>query len=238
MFKFLRRHRTVVLITLSAVLVGLPLFGIGGSAFLSSQDAIIEINGSKVSQREFDNIHKQILRQQEDATPEQRNQAAGAALQELIRREVLFQEAKKYGIHVPEQELQMQIISVPAFQTEGQFDPNKYVQTVSQAFQMTPKEFENARMKELAARKLNNLIASSVHISDPIVMDALPQRLKIEEDKEKIKELKENPDILRDEIRNRDVNLVFNDWLAQINSNLKVNFISKTFQERLSGSAQ
>jgi peptidyl-prolyl cis-trans isomerase D len=235
MFKFLRKHKTVVFVTLAAVMIGLPFFGVGGFTFFSPQDSIVKVNGKRIIQREYDILLNQLVRQVPNMTPERRVQLEQEAFQELIRREVLFQEALRYGIYVSDQEVALNLFSIPSFQTEGKFDPRKYAQTLSQVFRMTPKEFEGLRRKEMAAMKLNQIIASSARVDPQLVKDGLKRRIEIEVDPEKKKELKKNPDIYRGELRDREIQLVFADWLSQINSKLKVSFVSESFRKRLQG---
>ena len=52
-------------------------------------------------------------------------------------------------------------------------------------------------------------------------------------DAKKRKALKENPELLRQEMRDKETNIVFGDWLNQLNSNLKVTFVSDTFKKRM-----
>jgi predicted thioredoxin/glutaredoxin len=240
MFRFFRKHRSFVMVFLAACIVGLILFGIGGTSLVSTpQDTIMKINGRKVTQMEFDRIYNQLLRQKQGTTtPEQRQQVQSQALNELIREEVFFQESKKYGIRVPDQELQMQLASIPAFQKDGHFDAATYVRTVTQAFQMSPHEFEKTHKKDIASRQLNQLIASTVNISDDQLKQELEAHLKTETDLKKRKELTEDPEKFRQELQEKEVNLVFADWLNQLNSTLKVNMVSETFRKRLGAPAQ
>src|SRR4051812_3957927 len=98
MFRFFRKHRSVVLVFLAAVIIGMLLFGIGGNALVASpQDTIIKINGVKIPQIDFDRLYNQMMRQKQGVTtPEQRQQIQGQAFQELIRQEVFYQESKKF----------------------------------------------------------------------------------------------------------------------------------------------
>jgi parvulin-like peptidyl-prolyl isomerase len=239
MFKSFRRHRTVVMVFMAACIAGLLLFGIGGTSLLSSpQDVIVKVNGKKVTQMQFDRIYHQITRQRTETDPKDNQRLLGQALNELIRQEVFYQEAKKYGIEVTDQEMQYQLASIPAFQREGQFDPQTYVRVVSQAFGTTPNEFEKDHKKDVAARKLNQLIASAVQISDRVQSLQLEAMIQNEEDPKRKKELKEKPEEFIQELRNREMNLVYSDWLNQLNSGLKVNIVSDRFQKMLSGQPQ
>lgn len=219
---------------------GLLLFGIGGGSFLPSpQDTILKVDGYKITLADYTNLYRQLSQQKENLGPEQQKKLEAETIQELIREAVFYQEAKRYGIEVTDQELQMMLASVPAFQKDGQFDLNVYAQTVVQRLGVSPKEFEKSRKKGIAAQKLNQLIAASVHVPHEFVEQGLQRRLALETDKKKKKELQENPDLFAQEIRSREVSLVFNDWLNQINASLsgKIKPISADMK-RLIGGAQ
>jgi SurA N-terminal domain len=234
MFRFLRKHRTVLFVSLAFCLIGMLFFGIGGTSMVASpHDTIIKINGQKISQREFDRVYNQMLRQKGEGQVENGAEMTSQALNELIRSEVFNQEAKRYELYVPEQELQMQLASTPAFQKDGQFDFQTYYNTLRQVVGIPPAEFEKLRTKDIAARKLNQLIASSVRVPESTMEEAIKARLALEPDPKKKKELMSNPDLLREEIRSREVNMAFTDWLSQLNSTLKVEIISETFRKRL-----
>jgi hypothetical protein len=223
---------------MAACIAGLILFGIGGTSVMtSSQDTIAKVNGAKISAKQFDRVYNQMARQKPEATPQERQQILSQALNEVIREEVFSQEADKYGITVTDHELQIQLASIPAFQKEGKFDPQTYVQVVAQMFGTSPTEFEKNHKKDVAARKLNQLIAFSIHIPDSDLTSALDQRLKSEKDPKKLKEMKQNPEAVKNELRDKQINLVFSDWLNQLNSNLKVNITSERFKKRLSGAS-
>lgn len=224
------------MITLAACLVGMVFFGVTGSSLRSSpQDTIAKVNGQNIKKIDFDRLYNHAIRQRPDLKPEDRPKLASDVLNELIRQNVMAQEAKKYGIHVSDRELQVYLSNLPAFQRDGKFDPQTYYQTVARIFEMTPNEFEKIRKKDIAAFKLNQLIALSVHVPEQTFRQAYKRRLAIETDSKERKALKKNPEKLRKELRNQEVNRVMKDWLGQLNTQLKVRIVSKDFQDLLSG---
>jgi parvulin-like peptidyl-prolyl isomerase len=238
MFRFFRKHRTLVMTSMAVCLVGLLFFGIGTTSFLpSANDVIVKVNGEKIRQSQFDRLYNQIMRQKNNAKPEERQQVTGQALNELIRQEVFAQEAKKFGIEVSDQELQLTLSGIPAFQKDGHFDPQTYVRALALNLNTTPNDFEKGHKKDLAAQRVNRWIASVVHIPDDVFEAALINRIKTETDPKKRKEMEANPEVAREELRNKELNLVFSDWLGQLNSNLKVNIVSETFRQRLNAPA-
>lgn len=239
MFKFFRKHRSVVLVFLAACVAGLILSGIGGTSLMpSGNDTIVKVNGKNITQTMFDRIYNQMVRQQNDTSPQNRQQLMGQALNEVIRAEVFSQEAEKYGVKVTDQELQYQLSSIPAFQKEGRFDPPTYVQVIGQSFGVGPKEFEKNHRKDLAARKLNMLLSSSIHVSDDQFENEYRKALATEKDPKRLKALKDKPQDFRRSLEEKEINAVFGDWLNQLNSNLKVNIVSDRFQKSLAAPAQ
>jgi len=235
MFQFFRRHRTVVLISLTLCILGLLVFGAGGSSMMESpQDVIVKVNGRKITLQEFDRVYRAMLRQQQaEPTAPQQQQLAGQALNEIIRQQVLSEESKRYGLRVTDDELRLQLASIPAFQREGQFDPATYDQVVRRTFAVTPNEFEKSHTKDLAVRKLNLLIASAIQISDPEVQLYREAALAGEKDPKVRKELENDREKLRERIRERQVNIAFSDWLTRLNADLKVTMVSESFRQRL-----
>jgi hypothetical protein len=239
MNKFFRKHRTFVFVFLAAIMVSLPFFGVGTNYLFSSpQDVVMQVNGAKVRRADYDRLLNQILKSKPDMKPEQKQQARAQAMNELIRLIVYDQEAAKYGLHVSDQELRAQIEHTPAFQKDGKFDPSTYVNTLTNLADTTPEEFEAFRKKDMAAFKLNQLVASAAGVSDADVQEAMNNRMAVETDPKKKKEWKENPESLRAEIRGQQVNWLFQDWLGSINSTLKVKITSDEFRKSLEGPAQ
>jgi peptidyl-prolyl cis-trans isomerase D len=239
MFRFLRKHRTFVMVFLAVIVVILPFFGIGTTSMLpTSQDTIIKVNGRKITQAQFDQLNNQIMRQRPDMTPDQKKQVGAETMNELVREEVFTQEAGKYGIHATDQELQLELASIPAFQKENRFDAQTYVQAVSQAFGMRTQDFEKKQKRDIEARRVNQLVAFSIHMSDAEYEQQKNIILAGEKDKAVLKKWKDDPDALRKDLLAKERNLVFQDWINQLNSTLKVQIVSESFRRRLNGAAQ
>lgn len=227
------------MVFLAVIVVILPFFGIGTTSLMpSSHDTIVKVNGHKITQAQFDQLQNQILKQRADLTPEQKKQVGGETLNELVREEVFTQEAAKYGIHATDQELQMELASVPAFQKDKRFDPQTYVQVVSQAFGMRTQDFEKKQKRDIEARRVNQLIAFSIHMTDMELEKQQAAIFAAEKDKATLKKWKEDPESLRKDLLAKERNLVFQDWLNQLNSTLKVQIVSDAFRRRLNGGAQ
>ncbi|MFO7962747.1 MAG: SurA N-terminal domain-containing protein [Desulfobacterales bacterium] len=87
------------------------------------------------------------------------------ALNQLINNRLLLEEAKRLNFRVGQQELVDAIRSIPAFQTDGVFNPRLYRRVLSH-FRMTPEEFESIQRSEILVGKLRTFINQTANVSD------------------------------------------------------------------------
>lgn len=223
--KWLRKHRyTIFLVTVGGFLVG-SFMGFGSYFFTQSPyDAVMVVNGEKIPYKRYQNRFQQYIRQRKDDTPldeEKIKALRQQVLQDMVREAVFVQEADKYGIVVTDNELAAYIQSAPAFQKDGRFDQNAYLQVVYQVLRLTADEFEADRRRELKIQKLQALMASAIKISD-LEFGWQYQKALATSPPEERKKLQENPASLREELRQEQVSQAFQEWLSQVNSRLKV----------------
>jgi peptidyl-prolyl cis-trans isomerase D len=93
------------------------------------------------------------------------------AVQDLIHKVLLLQEAHRLGLKVAPEEIQAWIQRNPAFQKEGFFDKASYLRAL-QRIRTTAKEFEANQGQMLLISKVQSLIVSSAKISDGEVLEA------------------------------------------------------------------
>ena len=87
------------------------------------------------------------------------------ALDQVINRVLMRQEAEVRGIRVTDAELQVAISSFSAFQKNGSFDPETYNALLEQN-RLTPTRFEALQREELVMRKLQDAILGGIAVSD------------------------------------------------------------------------
>lgn len=85
--------------------------------------------------------------------------------EELIRQNLLLQEAKRLGLTVSDEELARDIRSMPIFQRNGVFDESLYRSRLS-AMKMSPQMFEITRRNQILEMMVIRLLTDSVKI-DP-----------------------------------------------------------------------
>mgnify|MGYP003972537907 FL=1 len=87
------------------------------------------------------------------------------ALDQLINRKVILQEAKKLKLKVSDKELNNAIKDYTAFKINGKFDI-KFYKRILAANRMTPEKFETDMRKNILTEKLRKIILSAVKVSD------------------------------------------------------------------------
>lgn len=93
------------------------------------------------------------------------------ALDTLIQRKILLNEAKRQGLTVTDTELIEKVQSYPAFQANGGFDRERYMQ-VLRLNRLSPGDFEQSQREELLLGKLEHLIKESIFVTESEVRQA------------------------------------------------------------------
>ena len=86
------------------------------------------------------------------------------ALQSLIDRTVLLQQAKEGGMDVGQKELDAMIISMPQFQQDGRFDQDRFMMTV-RSYGMSPQQFRSVLRDETLLGQIQSGVAGSEFIT-------------------------------------------------------------------------
>lgn len=239
MTKWLRKHRnTIFLITIGGFLIG-SFMGFGSYFFTQSPyDAAIVVNGEDISYQRYQNRFRQYVEQKRDEkTPlnqDRMKTLRQETLQDLVRETVFVQEADKYGVVVTDDELAAYIQRAPAFQRDGRFDPNAYLQVVTQIFHVSPDEFEADRRRELKIQKLQGLLASAVKIGPLEYNWSYQKKMSVATPEEK-KAIAEKPAEFLEQLRQEQTSYVMQEWLGQVNGRLKVKVMLDKWEGRGEG---
>ncbi|MBW2610499.1 MAG: SurA N-terminal domain-containing protein [Deltaproteobacteria bacterium] len=92
------------------------------------------------------------------------------ALEGLIDKKLISQEARRIGLDITEKETQDQILSYPAFQFKGGFDEGRYRSLLLQN-RMKPEDFERNIAQEMLQNKLRQFLLTFLPVSDQEVLD-------------------------------------------------------------------
>jgi len=222
MMNFFRRYsRTILLITVIIFTAG-AFVGFGGYYFTRGwrADTVALVNGKKILYSAFLNYLQRTINnlqeQNQEITDELLKQKKEEILRDLIQEEVFYQEAKKYGIIVTDEELAADIQRIPAFQKDNHFDHNTYFQVLRYVIRMTPEEFEESRRRTIAIAKLRYLIAGSVKVTDKEL------ELVYLQEKGDLKNYFRDYETFRQNYLDQKTFFVFSEWFQQLGRQLKV----------------
>ncbi|MGH7543294.1 MAG: peptidyl-prolyl cis-trans isomerase [Gemmatimonadota bacterium] len=196
MMKQLRDSTKIIMILTSIAFVGLMVFewGMdlsGRSSMTGTQTRLGSVNGVEISMEDYQNQYRILYEQaqqragDEGLTADQQRQVEEQAWEDVVNLSLLRAEAGRRGIRLTDSELvefirnnpPPEVARLPAFQTEGQFDIEKYRQALGDpALRNTWAEYERQLRETLPIRKLEEQIIAGVTVTDAEVLDVYKER--------------------------------------------------------------
>ena len=180
----LMRRKTRLKAVLWLVIIGLALgmlllFVPGGQMGDSSMgSAAATVDGQPIPLKDFWQTYRRVLdnysaggRNRLDPEMIKALGIGKMALDSLITAKVLDYEARRMGLTVTPDELRRAIETYPGFQDRGAFIGVERYRAVLAANSLTVTEFENNVRNSLLGRKLQNVLADSVEVSDKEIRD-------------------------------------------------------------------
>ncbi|MEO2279113.1 SurA N-terminal domain-containing protein [Pseudoalteromonas pernae] len=129
-------------IILGLVILSFALAGIGGYLGQSTEQSVAEVNGVKITQRDFARAFDNERARQEQQFGEYFAQLANdptfmaqlrqSVTNRLIQQELQSQLAAEMGLRVSDEEIRKTILELPAFQFGGKFSNDRYLQVIRQ----------------------------------------------------------------------------------------------------------
>jgi peptidyl-prolyl cis-trans isomerase D len=136
------------------------------------------VNGEAIPAAEYDRTYANLLRAfQQQAGPSFSRELAeqlglsSMAMNQLVERALVIQEARKQGLVVTDEELAKNIFELPAFQVNGRFDKESYQRAVEGAYG-TPGRFEQVLREDLLYQRLMAGLRQTVKVSEAEIKEA------------------------------------------------------------------
>ena len=206
----MRRHKSWLkwslgLVCLAFVIFYIPDFLRGSGADAASGDTIARVEGREITAGEFRRTYQAQLQAYRAAyganMSEQLLKQLGVEqqiLQQLVEERAALAEADRLGIRVSDEEVRQRILSMPAFQDNGQFiGESRYQQLLRmQRPPMTPSEFEDNIRRGLTVEKLRAAITDWLSVPDK----ELEQEYRRRNDKVKLALVSFTADSLRKDV--------------------------------------
>ncbi len=162
----------LIKILLGAIVIVFVFWGVGSYSSRRANRVAL-VNGEPISVKAYHKTYNQLIEQLKrrfgsSLTDEmiKNLQVKRQAINRLIDRKLLLDEARRLNIKVSEAELAETIKNLPVFQTGGHFDRRRY-QLVLQRFRMSPEDFEVAQREDMVVSRLQDFVTGMVKVSDP-----------------------------------------------------------------------
>jgi len=174
-----KTNSPVFKVLVAAIIITMAIFGFGAlNLFVGNQAPVATVNGEDISpetlQQEAERERRRLAMQLgENFDPSQIDPARlqSMALDQLIARTLLIQEARDLGLGSSSRQVNETIISNPNFQIDGRFEENTYRRVV-QMMGYTPKTFMDLTAELLTLDQLRGGIVQSAFVTDSDVRQA------------------------------------------------------------------
>ena len=170
-------------------------WGMGGASN-SGGGVIATVQGDKIFQGEYDrtfnnlvDFYRQQFKNQFSDEMIKKLDLKNQALEALIQKKLLLQEAEKQNLRVSDTELISHIQGLQVFQSEKKFSEKSY-RNYLQFQRVTPGEFEDNQRENLILTKLEKLFGTSSKVSQSEIQEAFRN----EEEKSKLDYVRFNDD--------------------------------------------
>ncbi|MBW2068528.1 MAG: SurA N-terminal domain-containing protein [Deltaproteobacteria bacterium] len=178
MLDFVRKHATSWIIKVALFFIVIVFIFWGGYAYQARRKShLARVGDTFITWKDYNRAYEHLVeayrRQLKDNFSEdviKKYDLKHKALEFLIEQVVLLQKARELGIKVSSAELQETIMSFPAFQTNGAFDPRRYRFVLMQN-KLTPEAFEYQLRQSLILQKLENFVKRQAVVPEDEIVD-------------------------------------------------------------------
>lgn len=134
------------------------------------QTIVAVVDGQKITRKQYNETYENLLMLSRNIygrslAEEEMKKLRQRALDDLIDRTLMLQEAGHWGLTVSPDETRREIANTPAFQTEGVFKKELYLRQLA-ASRMSPSGFERAMRISLLVSKLMDILQNTTKLSD------------------------------------------------------------------------
>ncbi|OWY40414.1 peptidylprolyl isomerase [Xenophilus sp. AP218F] len=158
MFEFVQNNKVFIQVVLGAVALTFVGFGVGSYEAMDDP-YIVKVGDTKIYKRDLDRV---LEGQPSDPATRQ------AALENLIRQELLLADARANGATVTPEQLRKVIGSVPAFQENGQFNQARY-SAFLQERHLSAEAFEAQISRDILLQSQLTSLAGSEFVANAVV---------------------------------------------------------------------
>ena len=219
MMEALRKHMKKLMWFIAVAFIAGMFFWYGKVGGIKNY--IAKVNGAQISVKDYNKrvmqqLRRERERQDKELSEEQIMQIRRQILSSMITQEVIYQESKKMGIIVPDEEVINTIHNLPQFQQDGKFNFNLYLQTLRYSINADPEEFEDLIRRDIANRKLEKMILSSAKLTDAEL------QLQYVTKNGNLKNFDEKKEELKNDILQYKRTALYRNWMASLQQKTKI----------------
>ncbi len=162
---------TAAKVIIALIVISFAGFGLESLLPGGAGTSVAEVNGEEIAPQELQvaiNLQKQqltqILGDQIDPAMLDDDRLRPGALDSLIQRKLLLQEARALGLTASQKEIGRSVASIEAFQLDGRFDPEQYRRALA-ANGYTPEGFRRAQSEDLVLAQLQQSLLTSEFVT-------------------------------------------------------------------------
>ncbi|MCX5895126.1 MAG: SurA N-terminal domain-containing protein, partial [Proteobacteria bacterium] len=204
MLSFMRKNaKSWIIKVLFGIIVVVFVFFYGFSDLRKSKETVLaSIGEKKITVSEYQEAYKNMLQfyrniYQGQLSEEMIKQMGlkQKALENLIDREIMLQEADRMKLYAAPGEISRNIMQSPVFQEKGVFSQALYERAL-RYYGISVADFEKNQERELIIKKLEDIVKSGVKVSDK----ELKEQFLVENEKIKIDYVCFNPETIKDSL--------------------------------------
>src|SRR5215471_16153834 len=176
----MRRHRSwlkwsLAIVVVSFVLLYIPSFLGDSTQGAAGNSVVASVDGRDITAARFRRVYQQQMQQYRqsygDKVDERLLKQLGIdqrIVQQMIQEEASLAEAGRLGINASDAEVRERILTLPAFQENGQFIGDQRYRQILQMQQppMRPSEFEDQVRRSIVTEKLQAALTGWITVSD------------------------------------------------------------------------
>jgi hypothetical protein len=207
---FLRKHIRIIFIVTIIAFIGSSFAGVGYYFFDSKFKTFVVVNGVKIPGELFNSAYADFRQMTSDQrlSDEDLKELKAKIIYFLVQYEILYQQSKLYGITVTDEELRNDLRNSAKFKDNNVFNIRRYYAFLN-SIQMTTKEYETMRRKQIIAIKVKMLISSCVKLWNYEFKNTFKQESLITKN-----------DLIQEKI-----NFILNEWYSDTVRNSKITVI-------------
>src|SRR3989338_4537801 len=178
MLKVLRKRKRswVIFSILGAIIVVFVFWGVGNFR-VDKSNIVAWVNGKHITATEYAKAYQQQINYYRNLLKEQFNDELlekmnlrQTTINMLVDAELEFQEAARQGFTVSSEDVQNAIKNVSAFQRDGVFDREQYLQ-ILKANRILPGDYENNVRDSLVIERLRKKVTDTINVTDKEIED-------------------------------------------------------------------